>query len=478
MLSSAMRKNSHSPSREPSDEDFRAAEAVLARQMPSLERSVPEYAEERRKFAELHAEMDKDRFELRYGLRPPRSAIEQAEVDCNQGRITEDRFREMLKADAERPIDVAMLDAFRAAYEERLMAYSRMLQAVIAIATDQRDHDAWRRREVEVDGYVEAMEAKLPLRKEQVATVFTFLAELQADRKGEPVRCEDRSAESAHMLASRVMDHAAAAWSSCKEIAQRSRTDPSYLYPTSASHLFHSSHLPGLPRPQELQSLMVLEHVRARKALQERAQAAKINPQTESAAPIPVRIANLNESIDRLSKSFDQYVAKMDDFAAQAAKAPPPLADPKTTKPAKNVYCRVVERSGARDISRDAYEALVKKRDGYDLFIDGMTREVACRDRKGKRKYVKLTAKELGILGEYIEAGKPLRPHETKTGKGCNSDLAAIKLLEKVRKKVDVNLRRYQYRFFRLHQNPSDRKLNSYEFSPPKNVTYCMVLPG
>jgi hypothetical protein len=264
--------------REPSGEDFRAAEEVLALLMPALVRSAPEYEEKRRALAAYRAEVGGDRFGLRYGLRQPRNPAEQAEADFMQGRITEDQFREMLKADAERPIDVAMLDAFRDAYEERLLAYSRMLQTVIAIATDQREPDAWRRREAEVDRHVEAMKAKLPLWKEQLATVFGFLAELQAERKGEPVRCGDRSAESAHMLAELVMDQAAAGWRSSKEIAHRSRTDPRYLYAMSASNLFHSSHLPGLPRPQELQALMVLEHARARKALQEQARAAKADP--------------------------------------------------------------------------------------------------------------------------------------------------------------------------------------------------------
>jgi hypothetical protein len=95
------------------------------------------------------------------------------------------------------------------------------------------------------------------------------------------------------MLAAMVIGHAAAGWRSCKEIAQQSRTDPSYLFSASASHLFHSSHLPGLSSPQELRALMVLEHVRARKALQERAQAAKTNPQTPTSVNIQAEAVNV-----------------------------------------------------------------------------------------------------------------------------------------------------------------------------------------
>ena len=264
--------------REPSADDFGAAEGVLSRLMPSLGRDTPEYRDKRQALARFRAAVGKDRFGLLYGLRPPRSAVERAELDFFQERITQEQLREVLKADAERPIDAAMLDAFCDAYAERLLAYSRMLQAVIAIATDQREPDAWHRREAEVDRHVEAMKVNLPLWKEQVATVLAFLAELQAERKGEPVRCGDHSAESAHLLANMVMGHAAEGWRNCKEIAARSQTDPSYLYAASASHLFHTSHLPGLPKPQDLQAMMVLEHARARKALQDQARQAKANP--------------------------------------------------------------------------------------------------------------------------------------------------------------------------------------------------------
>lgn len=279
--------------REPSADDFGVAQGVLSRLMPSLGRDTPEYRDKRQALARFRAEVGKDRFDLQYGLRPPRSAVERAEIDFFQGRVTQAQFREVLKADAERPIDAAMLDVFCDAYAERLLAYSRMLQTVVAIATDQREPDASRRREAEVDRPVEAMKAKLPLWKEQVATVFTFLAELQAERKGEPVRCGDRSAESAHMLASVVMDQVAEGWRSCREIAGRSRTDPSYLYAASASYLFHKAHLPGLPKPNDLMSLMVLDRARARKAVQRLPRPERTGPSIPASTGIQAQAVNM-----------------------------------------------------------------------------------------------------------------------------------------------------------------------------------------
>jgi len=304
--------------REPSADDFSAAEEVLARFMPSLERGTPEYRDKREALARFRARMDKDRFDLGYGLRLPRNSVEQAQAEFMQGRITQEQLAMAFKADAERPIDVAMLDVFCDAYEERLMAYSEMLQAVIAIATDQREPDTCRRREAEVDRKIEAMEAKLPLLKEQVATVSEFLTELQAERKGDPVRCGDCMAASAHMLASRAMDRAVAGWRSSKEIAHRSRTDPSYLYATSASKLFYKSHLPSLPKPQELQALMILERTRARKALQEQARATKSDP------PAPEALAILQER--RIRLEHDAKQAEADSSKKTVLRASPPTA--------------------------------------------------------------------------------------------------------------------------------------------------------
>lgn len=147
--------------------------------------------------------------------------------------------------------------------------------------------------------------------------------------------------------------------------------------------------------------------------------------------------------------------------------------------PAKEgAYCCVRTRSGVRRLTKGEYEALVQDRDRYEMFIDGMTREAICRPVSGGSRLTVLTARELGLLSEYIEAGKPMRPRVTKVGARCLSDLAAVKLFEKARAKVDVKLGRYHYRAFRLHKNPTGRGLKAYEFAPPKALHYCLILPA
>ena len=69
-----------------------------------------------------------------------------------------------------------------------------------------------------------------------------------------------------------------------------------------------------------------------------------------------------------------------------------------------------------------------------------------------------------------------MRPSSTKTGDGCATSEAARRLFEEARRKADVKLGRYNYRAFRLHRNPHDAKLNSYEFAPSKDLAYCLIL--
>jgi len=157
------------------------------------------------------------------------------------------------------------------------------------------------------------------------------------------------------------------------------------------------------------------------------------------------------------------------------------LADGHTVaseNPALQVYCCSITKEGARPRNKVEYEQLVKSRKDYDMFIDGMTRNASCRDGNGNLRTAKLTARELAILGDYIQAEKPMRPYRTKTGRESSSPEAARKLFEEARRKVDVKLHgRYGYRAFHLHRHPTNKKLHSFEFRPPDGLTYCLILP-
>lgn len=129
-------------------------------------------------------------------------------------------------------------------------------------------------------------------------------------------------------------------------------------------------------------------------------------------------------------------------------------------------------------LSRTQYEELVRESARYDMFIDGVAQEASCRDGQAEPRRSKLTPREFGILSDFIQAPKAMRPGSTKTGDSCASSEAARRLFEEARRKADVKLGRYNYRAFRLHKDPHDARLNSHEFAPPEELTYCLILPA
>ncbi len=138
-------------------------------------------------------------------------------------------------------------------------------------------------------------------------------------------------------------------------------------------------------------------------------------------------------------------------------------------------YCRIITREKVETLPKSGYEVLVKKRENYGMFIDGITREAFCRDGSSEPQIAKLTARELGILVDVITAGKPICPYATKTGGKSASREAANRLFEGARRKVDVKLGRYKYRAFRLHQKPAGVEYKAFEFAPPDDLQYCVI---
>lgn len=200
-------------------------------------------------------------------------------AELEAGQITIDEMRARLKADAERPVDQDLVREFCDAYEQRVHAYSGMLQTIVEIAPDRRNPETWRERECDVDRCAARMTEKLPLWTEQVRAVSEFLAELRAESVQGPVQVGGVSSATAHLLASRVLDLAVQAWESAKQIAHRSQTDPAYTSTATASQLFLDAHIEQLPKPNDIMAVLHLERVSAMKRLREqRAGSQQQNP--------------------------------------------------------------------------------------------------------------------------------------------------------------------------------------------------------
>ena len=148
------------------------------------------------------------------------------------------------------------------------------------------------------------------------------------------------------------------------------------------------------------------------------------------------------------------------------------------TSSTTSAYCREITQEGTRPLKKPDYDKLVKRRSEYDMFVDGFTREASCRKGKAKPRSEKLGPKEQSILFDVIEAGKPIRPYATKTGRSCPSWETALRLFQRARRKVDVSLEHRKFRAFRVHTSASEQKLRTVEFAPPYDLRYCFIIPA
>lgn len=144
------------------------------------------------------------------------------------------------------------------------------------------------------------------------------------------------------------------------------------------------------------------------------------------------------------------------------------VAEPGEAAPPSNAFCRVVTHEGREFLTQQQYQALVAKRQEFDMFIDAFEKKCWNRRAPGKTTEARLTAAELHVLCSYIEAGKVAKP--TRFG-------SSIKVFETARKKADVNVSRYEWRAFTTHQTPGDPEMKEYQFTPPSGLRFCLVTP-
>lgn len=248
------------------ESDLIAAERALARNWPAMGVTDPKYKSMLEALACLHRRMGADRFELRYNLRPPKGRAEEWLRQLMHGQITDQEFLKLAKADAERPIDLEMLKTFHHAYQDQLSHYSMILQR--AVLTPEQAHDRRQRQAAEeaIDAHVGSLKAELPLWRENLLSVLEFLEEMRVSSGSGLVKLGEFEGTSAHWLAQLIFTWVIDVWQSCKEIANRSQTDPRYSYSTDAFELFQRS-LQKLPLPQHLNERLREEFILGRIAL-------------------------------------------------------------------------------------------------------------------------------------------------------------------------------------------------------------------
>lgn len=212
----------------------------------------------------LREELGADRFDLYFNLRKPLTKLEEWARDHFQGTLTQQEYKQRFDEYASRAFDSEMLEAFYAENQRLLEHYSNALTTISMIANNQREPGCWEELEPKVTREIEALSGKLALPSNNLRTVHDFLDEMRIENELGMLQVGEFQAMTAHWLASRVFDRLEKAWTSCTEIAERSRTDARYLYATTAADLFMSQWFNQFPAPQLLHEYLREEYVRAR----------------------------------------------------------------------------------------------------------------------------------------------------------------------------------------------------------------------
>lgn len=139
--------------------------------------------------------------------------------------------------------------------------------------------------------------------------------------------------------------------------------------------------------------------------------------------------------------------------------------------------CVVVDNDGERALTRAEYEALVAGAAMLDLFIDttvtaaGGGHPAASRVAKDKVRRATLTVHEAAALVELVRTRRALREGDF-AGVTVN---AVAKVVERGRRKVDVQLGRYEWRAFHtLRADTPEGK--RWQFNPPDNLRHAVVI--
>lgn len=87
----------------PTDDDYRAADKSLELWPIDAPPGSDKYKIVRYGRASIRARMDRDKYDLYSGIRPPRNAIERIVAEFHQKGLSEEELRARMKADSERP---------------------------------------------------------------------------------------------------------------------------------------------------------------------------------------------------------------------------------------------------------------------------------------------------------------------------------------------------------------------------------------
>ncbi len=143
-------------------------------------------------------------------------------------------------------------------------------------------------------------------------------------------------------------------------------------------------------------------------------------------------------------------------------------------------FCAILEGTARRNLSQPEYHALIAV-GAYDLLID-KTITVAgglyrCFGRReGQSWEARLSASELAVVVQLITSGRAMRPDEFRLQSGRQTLASRIRLIERARSKIDVDLGHRQWRLIQTLSADTARD-KRYFFNPPPGFRCAILVP-
>jgi len=253
---------------QPTQEDLRVAKQAIAKLAAPPAQGTAEYEETLYRMVDLRHEWGASFFALFSGLQEPRDGIEQAIKDFTRNEIDNKAFDLLLDTQRKRPLDQEMLGRFCDTCLEWFEVYRQVIKAIADDASNLSSSRCRTTGTAMIDRLVNEL-AGIPLVMEEWGPkVNPFIMKVRLRREYKQVCINGCTAPTAHMLVELKLPYVGKLWQQCKQMAHNSRTDPRYTRGVTASVLFCERFSEELPKPNELETQLMMERVAAQEALQ------------------------------------------------------------------------------------------------------------------------------------------------------------------------------------------------------------------
>jgi hypothetical protein len=145
-------------------------------------------------------------------------------------------------------------------------------------------------------------------------------------------------------------------------------------------------------------------------------------------------------------------------------------------------FCRVLTEQGERTFDRATYDAFLRdEAHAFDFVLDAVATSRGrhaiawTRDEQGRPGRVELTRYEAEALAELVERAAPTRARDLACLRAAGAH-DPVKLVERARKKADVQTSRYAWRAFATSGGTGEGR--AYHFTPPPGFRYACLVPA